>query len=268
MTQSPRRSERGYYDSFFTGSEGEELDDGVGFQSLRRAQASYLRQRIDPVAAKGTILSVGCGNGEIEMHLADPHWHVVAFDLSFVGPATGRQRAAQRDLGRLSFGQASLTELPLSACSCDVVIAMSVLHHIQPLKRAAALCEVHRVLKEGGWFLAYDPSKWRVLRLAKFLVRAKYDAVHSPDEEELSPRQMQRLAQKAGFEPVRVEFFDMFIDPLTWLFPDMSPTLFKLLYGFDRALVRFPGKQLASNFFLIGHKLSSAGGSSDSARLE
>jgi SAM-dependent methyltransferase len=254
MKQSRRRSERTYYDTFFASSECGGLDDGTGFRSLRQAQADYLCHKMRSFADAGVVLSVGCGNGEIEMLLDGTRWRVFAFDLSFAGLAAGSHRAAQRNLTHLSFGQAALPGLPISSRSCDVVLALSILHHLRPPKRAEALYEIHRVLRDGGWFIAYDPSKWRVLRLAKFLVRKKYDALHSPDEEELDPRQMQRLAQSVGFEQVWIEFFDIFIDPLTWLFPNMPPGLFKMLYKLDRALVHSPGKQLASNFFLVGHK--------------
>ena len=254
MKRPARRSERTYYDAFFTGSECRDLDSGTGFQSLRQAQADYLGQRMLSLADGGKVLSVGCGNGAIEMLLDSTRWRVLALDLSFTGLVTGSHRAVQRDLGHLSFCQATVPELPIFSCSCNVVLALSVLHHLRPPQRTEALYEIYRVLRDGGGFIAYDPSKWRALRLAKFLVREKYDAFHSPDEEELDPRQMRQLAQRIGFEQVRVEFFGMFIDPLTWLFPNIHPTLFKALYKLDRALVHLPAKQLASNFFLVGRK--------------
>ncbi len=257
ISSSPEQSERDHYDAFFTGSEAQALDQGTGFQLLRRIQADFLRQKILFPGAIGSILSVGCGNGEIEMHLANSHWRLFAFDLSFAGPALGSRRTARRNTTCLSFGQASLTELPIASHSCDVVLALSVLHHLRPPERPKALAEIYRVLGKNGRFIAYDPSKWRIVRLGKFLVRGKFDALHSPDEEELCPRQMHRLAQAVGFERVQIEFFDMFIDPLVWLLPNMHPGLFRLLYKLDRAMMRFPWKRLASNFFLIGHKAES-----------
>jgi len=256
MTDLSRRSERTYYDTFFSSLESERVDQGVGFQLLRRAQADYLCRRLQSFAATGIVLSMGCGNGEIEMLLDDTVGRVFAFDLSLAGLIAGSVRAAQRNLAHLSFGQASVTELPVSTESCDAVLLLSLLHHLQPFRRVEALNEVYRVLRAGGWFIAYDPSQWRAVRLVKFLVRKKYDALHSPDEDEVSPRQMQRLARTIGFDQVQVEFFDLFIDPLTWLCPDMPPRLFKVLYTLDRAFVRVPGRQLASNFFLVGHKPS------------
>lgn len=251
-----RPPERTYYDAFFASPDCQRLDSGVGFRSLRRAQADYLFRRVQRFTSACDALSVGCGSGEIEMLLSARGWRVFAFDCSHTGLAIGRQRATHDKLACLSFGQAYATRLPVSSASCDLVLALSVLHHLKPFERAKALDEAHRVLRNGGVVIAYDPSRWRALRLAKFLVRRRYNLLHSPDEEELSPRQMLRLAQEAGFKSAQVEFFGFFIDPLTWLFPNMYPVLFDLLYRLDRVLVRLPGRQLASNFFLIGQKPS------------
>jgi ubiquinone/menaquinone biosynthesis C-methylase UbiE len=254
MTEFNRQSEQTYYDSFFHSSEAEELDEGVGFKALRGAQARFLKQKIKSSLPAHNILSIGCGNGEIEMLLADPYWHLAAFDLSFAGPRRGQARTCTQGVTGLSFGQAGIVHLPITSEQCDVVLALSVLHHLSVDGRRQALDEAYRVLRPGGWFIAYDPSRWRVLRLAKFLVRQKYDALHSPDEEELSPREMRRLARVVGFASAKAEYFDHFIDPLTWLFPNMHPRLFNILYQIDRVAVRLPGKQLASNFFLIATK--------------
>jgi SAM-dependent methyltransferase len=256
MTDFDRRSERTYYDSFFTSQAAAALDTGAGFQALREAQANYLKHKIKSLSAARTVLSIGCGNGEIEQLLADSQWHLTAFDLSFAGPAAGQQRVRQRQTTTLSFGQAGVVELPIAANQADVILALSVLHHLTPEMRQRALREVYRVLRPGGWFIAYDPSRWRALRLVKFLVRRTYDALHSPDEEELSPREMQQLARAAGYTAVKVDYFDFFIDPLTWLIPTMAPRIFQVLYNLDRILVHLPGKQLASNFFLLGRKPS------------
>jgi hypothetical protein len=65
---------------------------------------------------------------------------------------------------------------------------------------------------------------------------------------------MRRLARATGFASAKTEYFDLFIDPLTWLFPSMDPRLFSILYRVDRVAVRLPGKQLASNFFLSAQR--------------
>jgi len=254
VTGFDRGSERGYYDSFFESAEARALDRGAGFQALRAAQAQFIKRQIQTPANVQTILSIGCGSGAIEQHMIDPRWQLFAFDLSFAGPALGRRQAQARGLAGLNFAQAAVSPLPVPGDRFDAVLALSVLHHLPVEQRERALREARRVLRPGGWFVAYDPSRWRALRLAKWLVRRRYDLMHSPDEEELSPRAMQQLAAACGFAPARLIFFDYFIDPLTWLFPALPPALFRVLYWLDRCLVRLPGRQLASNFFLIAQK--------------
>jgi SAM-dependent methyltransferase len=254
VTGFERGSERSYYDSFFDSAEARALDRGAGFRALRAAQAQFIARQLRALTSAQTILSIGCGNGAIEQHLIDPRWQLVAFDLSFAGPALGRRQT--RGQPGLSFAQAAAWPLPVRDDQFDGVLALSVLHHLTAAGRERALREAHRVLRPGGWFIAYDPSRWRALRLAKWLVRRRYDLMHSPDEEELNPREMQQLAAQCGFAPARLIFFDYFIDPLTWLFPAMPPGLFRVLYRLDRMLVQLPGRQLASNFFLIAQKPS------------
>ncbi len=254
MTEFDRGSERGYYDSFFDSPEARALDRGTGFRALRAAQAQFIAHQLRALTSAQTILSVGCGNGAIEQHLIDPRWRLYAFDLSFAGPALGRRQVQAHGRAGLSFAQAAIAPLPVRDDQFDGVLALSVLHHLTAAGRERALREAHRVLRPGGWFIAYDPSRWRALRLVKWLVRRRYDLMHSPDEEELNPREMQQLAAHCGFAPARLIFFDHFVDPLTWLFPAMPPGLFRVLYRLDRILVRLPGRQLASNFFLIARK--------------
>jgi SAM-dependent methyltransferase len=56
------------------------------------------------------------------------------------------------------FRRGDVTSLPfLEASACDVVIGLSILHHLSESNVIKALQECHRVLKPGGKALFYEP---------------------------------------------------------------------------------------------------------------
>jgi ubiquinone/menaquinone biosynthesis C-methylase UbiE len=108
------------------------------YLSLRRWIAAQL------TAKKLRILSIGCGSGELELHLADQSHRVTGIDLSFAmlkrGAGKGFERTAQADALRL----------PFAAAQFDVVLIPETIGHL-PLGEAIA--EARRVLKKRGRIL-------------------------------------------------------------------------------------------------------------------
>jgi len=63
---------------------------------------------------------------------------------AFVGPL-----AAEATRG-LTAAQASITSIPFAAATFDLVTALDVLYSLSEAEEAAALAEIHRILKPGG----------------------------------------------------------------------------------------------------------------------
>jgi SAM-dependent methyltransferase len=93
-----------------------------------------------PARAK-RVLSVGCGTGELECHLAAGRHRVVGLDLS----QPMLERARSRGLDRVV--QAESRHLPFAAGSFDLVLFPESIGH---LELASAFREAARVLKPGG----------------------------------------------------------------------------------------------------------------------
>src|SRR5690349_6611820 len=99
---------------------------------------------VERYGAGKDVLEVGCGTGLILGRTARFARRAAGIDLSGGMLA----RAAERGL---SVAQASATELPIATASVDVAYSFKVLAHIPDI--AAALREMARVVRPGGWVL-------------------------------------------------------------------------------------------------------------------
>jgi 2-polyprenyl-3-methyl-5-hydroxy-6-metoxy-1,4-benzoquinol methylase len=126
------------------------------------------------------ILSIGCGNGELERHLAmmGVFRHCEAMDISPGSIATARAQAAAAGLTNIDYRVTDANLLELPAASYDAVWFNSSLHHIAELERACF--EVARSLRPGGWLFlneyvgapafAFPPRQVEAIRAAFALI--------------------------------------------------------------------------------------------------
>lgn len=100
-----------------------------------------------------TVLEIGCGVGMLTEYLAQQ------YNMKVMGTDVDPDQieiARRNNLGNenLSFGVESATSLSCENQQFDMVLCFKVLHHIN--NWTAALQQVARVLKPGGYFLLSD----------------------------------------------------------------------------------------------------------------
>lgn len=101
-----------------------------------------------------TVADIGTGTGYLLPMLSDHFAHVLAIEPAEAMVACARQRVADHGGSNVSFHQGNLSNLPLDAESCDLALAILVVHHVEDPSKA--LAELHRVLKPGGRVLIVE----------------------------------------------------------------------------------------------------------------
>lgn len=100
------------------------------------------------------VADVGTGTGDLLPVLAANFQHVLAIDPADTMLGCARQRAAEHGADNVSFHLGKLADLPIETASCDLAIAILVIHHVK--NPTTALAELHRVVRPGGRVLIVE----------------------------------------------------------------------------------------------------------------
>lgn len=149
------------------------------------------------VREDGSILDVGCGTGAfLEAVVSGRKARVSGVDLSPEMIRLSSERLRPCAEADLKVGDAE--NLPWPQATFDVVTCSSSFHHYpQPQK---ALCEMRRVLKQGGQFILADfwlPAPLRQAVNAVIIPLGK-----EGDVRVYSQREVAAMARAAGFDPL------------------------------------------------------------------
>lgn len=147
-----RLDNRSYYDDFANWYERER------HLPYHRMLDDLEVELVERYAAGKDALEVGCGTGLILGRVAQFARRAAGIDLS------GGMLAKAASRG-LRVTQASATELPIATASVDVAYSFKVLAHIPDIN--AAMREMARVVRPGGWVLAEFYNARSIRRLVK-----------------------------------------------------------------------------------------------------
>lgn len=98
------------------------------------------------------VADLGCGSGVFTDLLHQRGYKPVGLDLSPKLIELGR-----RKYPGVEFLEGDVEKLPFPSGSVDRVLLSGIVHHLPDPSRCAA--EVFRVLKPGGYFVAFDPNR-------------------------------------------------------------------------------------------------------------
>jgi SAM-dependent methyltransferase len=243
-------NERDYHDQHYASDAARILHSPL-FQAVHERAAADFLSRARPNAAD-RVLSLGCGDGGIELRLASYVGEVVATDISPVAIEQARLAAASVGVTNIRFMVSPPGFDWSSFGRFDVVSAFAFLHHLDDAAMQATLVGARQILRPGGRFYSADPSRRRLVGRLAWLVRGTYARYHSPDERELDPEQVGALARGAGFADATLRYTDFFLGPLAWLAPGTPAWLASPLSAMDDAALAVPGlRRYASSFSLL-----------------
>lgn len=166
-----------------------------------RAEQSHFwfrgfRQYMQPALARATagvaaprILDCGCGTGS-NLDMLRPYGDAVGFDLTRIGPEFARSHG-HRVL------QASIGDIPFRSGTFDLVTSFDVFQTLPDAVERAAITEVSRVLKPGGWLL---------LHVAALKILHGKHSVLSEETRRYTKASLRSLVEGAGFTVERLTF--------------------------------------------------------------
>ncbi len=140
----------------------------AAFDAAGRGDADRLRRF---VSAESVVLSVGCGIGRVEKHLARHCRRLCAIDVSDEMIARARQWTA--GVSNVEFFRTSATDLSLFPDDTfDFAYSLLVLQHLEYEDAFLALREIARVLKPGAPALVQFPKLTSPVYAAAFAQQA------------------------------------------------------------------------------------------------
>ena len=155
------------------------------------------------------VLVLGCGEGWLERAVAQ--WPFVArIDaVDFAEEAVARARELGRDIAKIHYGVVDLNRDELEANAYDVVVAHSVLHHVQNLEHAYA--QIERAMKRDATLIVNEyvgPNRFQysddVAMMINALLRALPAELRHPYESRPRPTVEEMIANDPT-EAVRAE---------------------------------------------------------------
>ena len=139
--------------------------DRVSRSDALQRVADRTLELMAPMAGR-SVLEVGCGNGVLLPRLAEgvgSEGRVVGIDHSATLVEQARARVSAAGLSSVvAVQQADAYALPFDAATFDLAHCERVLMHLD--EPTAALGEMRRVVRPGGWIIAVEPD-WSGIRI-------------------------------------------------------------------------------------------------------
>lgn len=101
------------------------------------------------------VIELGCGNARLARTLLERHPGARVTGLEVDDRQLAKNLLAPRE--RLTFLRAGAEHIPLPDASFDLALMLKSLHHVPLDRMDAALREVARVVKPGGWLYVSEP---------------------------------------------------------------------------------------------------------------
>lgn len=120
------------------------------------------------LAATDDVLDFGCGPGIFSIRLAGLCKSVTGVDISQSFVTSAKAAVAALQLKNVSVFESGGESLEFSDATFDKIVMVDVIHHLENIEDVIA--EVHRVLKDDGKLLIFEPNKWNPVLTAMCLL--------------------------------------------------------------------------------------------------
>ncbi len=171
--------------------------DHFWFRGFRRFVEPIVATALER-AADPRILDCGCGTGH-NLGWLRRHGRTAGIDLTWTGLKYAHDR------GERAVARASASRLPFVEATFDVVASFDVIYALEDEVEAAAIAEMHRVLRKGGHL---------VVNVAAMEILKGNHSVLAGEVRRYSKRTLRARLERAGFEVRRMTYTNASILPL------------------------------------------------------
>jgi SAM-dependent methyltransferase len=162
------------------------------------------RQYMRPAIARATvgvasprILDCGCGTGS-NLEMLKPFGRAVGFDLTRIGTEFAKAHGHR-------VAQATISDIPFRSGAFDLVTSFDVFQVLPAAVEQAAIHEMWRVLKPGGWLL---------LHVAALEILHGKHSVLSEETHRHTAGSLRGLVERAGFRIERLTYDQFSLLPM------------------------------------------------------
>jgi ubiquinone/menaquinone biosynthesis C-methylase UbiE len=204
--------DRNYYDKDYYAKHLERLAKKDRFTRVRVKRVfSLLRPKQGE-----RIIDLGTGVGTMMVLLASSGATIVGMDYSYDSLQLAKKNFRQKEPKRLFLGVCcDGRDIAVTNSSVDGVMAIDFTEHLDDSLFVPTVLEVFRILKPGGRFIVYTPSKTHIFELLK-----KHNIILKEDKSHIGLRTMKEyidILSTAGFtvkdsyfEPTHIPVFNIF----------------------------------------------------------
>jgi ubiquinone/menaquinone biosynthesis C-methylase UbiE len=175
------------------------------FRLIRKLIISEIRRH----RPEGTLVDIGCGPGYLTADIlkAFPQLSVTGVDIAGEMVEKAGRNLSGHFGSRANFRQGDIHSLPFEDGSVDYIVSTLSMHHwAEP---AAAISEIHRVLKPGRGFLIFDLRRdspvifyWIIRFAQKFILPPAMGRIDEPTSSALAsytPSELEKILSGTPF---------------------------------------------------------------------
>jgi SAM-dependent methyltransferase len=183
---------------------------------------SLALSRRAPPATELVLLDLGSARGDVCFLLAPRVREAIGIDASRRALEIAERERMRRGLGNVRFVLGDVAELaPIPDASVDVAGAFDLLEHVDDATLRQMLSALRRVLRNGGFFVAYTPNREHYVERMKahdFLLKQfpEHIAVRRPAE-------IRRLLEEEGWRVTDLSYSTAPFPGVRWVERILAP---------------------------------------------